>query len=585
MGPQFPLRPLGGLEEFPLGGPVSGAGSALDQVAAVAVRWLAVPYVLIHLGDNAPTGSAILGRHHDWSEEDLAVYEDTFAGEEALVAADLSREARFRDCPLVTDGPGLRFCALVPLLDGDTRLGSLAIFDTHPRLTGELELDALRELAELATRTLRTSREGGAPAGMLDAGTNRYRELFENATDIVYMHDLRGNLTAINRAAERLTGYSRSELLDMNITDLAGARHRETVRQMLLEQFGSGQSQSYELSFRTRSHQSIDVEVSVHLLFQGGQPVGLLGFARNITGQRRERRAREKLERKLQKTSRRLDELSGLLAGKELGAGRETGAELALALKNRELDLRFQPQYRRDGSLRGLEALLVWNHPERGLLPAGHFVPEAEESGLIVPIGAWVLREACRRLAGWAKTHRGRIRIAVNVAAIQFEQPDFVDLVAATLAANQLDAERLELEITESAAMRDAEASSRTMHRLRELGVSLAVDDFGTGYSSLAYLARLPVNCLKIDRSFLNGDTPHQRVQPMIAAIVTLAHNLNLSVVGEGVETLEHFRLVEEAGCDSFQGHLFGYPASQAEAAHLLARHYSFCQLPWNSLL
>jgi len=435
---------------------------------------------------------------------------------------------------------------------------------------------------------LRANREGGAsPAGMLDAGTNRYRELFENATDIVYTHDLGGNLTAINRAAERLTGYSRDELLDRNITDLVGARHRETVRQMLLDQFGGGRSPSYELSFQTKNHRLIDVEVSVHLLFQSGQPVGLMGFARNITGQRRERRAREKLERKLRETSRRLDELSGLLAEQKPGAGRKTGDGLGLelALKNREFNLRFQPQYRNDGALRGLEALLVWNHPERGLLPAGCFVPEAEESGLIVPIGAWVLRETCLRLAGWAEAHRGRIRIAVNVSAVQFEQPDFVDLVAATLAASRLDAEHLELEITESAAMRDAAATSRTMHRLRELGVSLAIDDFGTGYSSLAYLARLPANCLKIDRSFLSADAPPEHIQPTITAIVTLAHNLNMTVVSEGVETLEHFRLVDEAGCDSFQGHLFGYPVSHAEATHLLARQYSFCRIPWNSLL
>jgi len=245
------------------------------------------------------------------------------------------------------------------------------------------------------------------------------------------------------------------------------------------------------------------------------------------------------------------------------------------AIANNEFELRFQPQIDMDGRLRGLETLLTWHHARLGRVPAEEFIPVAEETGLIVPIGAWVIRQACRRGSAWRRRGLAPVKLAVNVSALQFAQADFTDIVAEALTDTAMPASLLELEVTESAVMRDIHQSAKVMAALQKLGVEIAIDDFGTGYSSLSYLRQLPANALKIDRSFLEDSDSPMSTRALIETIVGLAHDLGLSVVGEGVETPEQFDLLRRAGCDRAQGHLFGHPLSSRKAAQLLreAKH------------
>ena len=238
----------------------------------------------------------------------------------------------------------------------------------------------------------------------------------------------------------------------------------------------------------------------------------------------------------------------------------EIEAHLRGAADRGELIVCYQPQVDLSRRIAGLEVLLVWDHPEFGRISPGEFIPIAEETGLIVPIGTWVVRQACRQLAEWI--HRGIpiVPVSVNVSALQLTQTDLVSTINTILRESGLPANVLELELTESLVMRDVAESVAIMRELRALGVKIAIDDFGTGYSSLSYLRRLPADTLKIDRSFLAKEDPPESTLPVLRAIAVLGHALGLMVIAEGVEDEEQLELIRQAGCDRAQGHLFGGP-------------------------
>jgi diguanylate cyclase (GGDEF)-like protein/PAS domain S-box-containing protein len=239
----------------------------------------------------------------------------------------------------------------------------------------------------------------------------------------------------------------------------------------------------------------------------------------------------------------------------------EAEAALRLAIRERRFVLYYQPQVDCDGEWIGAEALLRWAHPERGLVAPGEFIPLAEETGLILPIGRWVLETACQRLKAWSGDRRSRdLHLSVNVSARQFSQPDFVEQVAETLRASGAPADRLVLELTESVVLDDVAGAADKMNALKKLGVGFAVDDFGTGYSSLAYLTRLPLDQIKIDRSFVRNLPGSANDAAVAHTIITLAESLGLAVIAEGVETEAQRRFLERHGCPSFQGFLFGKP-------------------------
>jgi diguanylate cyclase (GGDEF)-like protein/PAS domain S-box-containing protein len=247
----------------------------------------------------------------------------------------------------------------------------------------------------------------------------------------------------------------------------------------------------------------------------------------------------------------------------------ELEAELRLALERGEFVVYYQPKVElATGRFAGMEALVRWQSPRRGLVPPGLFIPVAEETGLIRPLAQWVFTEACRRARRWnaALPASAAVVVSVNLSARQFAQPLLVDDVARALRESGADPRHVQVEITESVAMGDAEATVETLARLKALGLQLAIDDFGTGYSSLAYLKRFPIDVLKIDRAFIRGLRPAGEDASIVSAVVSLGRALRLSVVAEGVETAEEAAHLRELGCELGQGYYFARPLAPAQA-------------------
>ena len=238
-------------------------------------------------------------------------------------------------------------------------------------------------------------------------------------------------------------------------------------------------------------------------------------------------------------------------------------ADLHRALSLQQFELHYQPKVSAlTKQMHSIEALIRWRHPVHGLVPPDQFIPLAEESGLIVSIGEWVLREACRQVRAWQDRGLPAMRIAVNVSALQFRRLDLVETVGRALSDAGVDARYLEIELTETALMTHPEESVEILERLSRMGVIVSVDDFGTGYSSMSYLRRFPIDKLKIDRSFINHLMTSADDASIVRAIISLAHGLRLKVIAEGVETAEQVACLQKLGCDQFQGFYFGRPVT-----------------------
>lgn len=239
----------------------------------------------------------------------------------------------------------------------------------------------------------------------------------------------------------------------------------------------------------------------------------------------------------------------------------ELEADMRTGIREGQFLLYYQPQANQFGEIIGVEALLRWNHPVLGMVPPLHFIPVAEESGLILPLGQWILEEACRQLVIWSKyPHTAHLTLSINVSAIQFHHKEFIDSVLDTLESSNITPSRLKIELTESMLVRDIESVILKMLTLKDRGVSFALDDFGTGYSSLSYLKRLPLDQLKIDQSFLHDALNHPRDAAIISAIVAMGKSLGMMVIAEGVETMAQFNFLKKEGCNNFQGYFFGRP-------------------------
>jgi predicted signal transduction protein with EAL and GGDEF domain len=248
----------------------------------------------------------------------------------------------------------------------------------------------------------------------------------------------------------------------------------------------------------------------------------------------------------------------------------ETG--LRRALEDGSLELHYQPQVEiKTGRIIGAEALLRWQHPERGYISPASFIPIAEDSGLILPMGEWVLEHACAQAAAWQKAGLPPIPVAVNVSGVQFQRQDLCSVVRRKLDASGLDPSMLHIEITETVIVSARERAIAVLSQLRELGVRLALDDFGTGYSSLSYLKNFPIDTLKIDRSFVAEMLTHATTASIIEAIISMTRVLGLSVIAEGVEDQAQFKFLQRIGCDAVQGFYVSKPVPAAQFAELLA--------------
>jgi EAL domain-containing protein (putative c-di-GMP-specific phosphodiesterase class I) len=260
----------------------------------------------------------------------------------------------------------------------------------------------------------------------------------------------------------------------------------------------------------------------------------------------------------------------------EIVAQHTVEMDLKAALAEEQFELLYQPQVSlTDRSVQVLEALLRWNHPERGCLSPDRFISVAEESGYIIPIGDWVLERACRQLGEWRDAGLQLPRIAVNVAPIHFHQPRFSDRVKSTLETYGIDPQLIELELTERSLMKDTDEIRRCLRHLKAIGVRLAIDDFGTGYSCLNYLRQFPIDVLKIDRSFVKDLAVSEDARAICAVILSIAAQLSLGTVAEGIETSAQLEFLAKQGCGFGQGYFFSRPVPPAHLEALLARSVS----------
>jgi len=244
-----------------------------------------------------------------------------------------------------------------------------------------------------------------------------------------------------------------------------------------------------------------------------------------------------------------------------IGARVSLQAELHKALENRQFHLHYQVQVGSSHHFLGAEALIRWMHPERGLVSPAEFIPVAEDTGLILPIGLWVLETACAQIKTWEQNALTRdLVLAVNVSARQFHQPDFADQIKAVIQRHAINPKRLKLELTESMLHEDIEGTIAKMNVLKEIGTQFSLDDFGTGYSSLQYIKRLPLDQLKIDQSFVADIVTDSSDKAIVNTIIAMAHSLNLDVIAEGVETEEQRQILHDNGCTRYQGYLFSKP-------------------------
>jgi diguanylate cyclase (GGDEF)-like protein len=241
------------------------------------------------------------------------------------------------------------------------------------------------------------------------------------------------------------------------------------------------------------------------------------------------------------------------------------------AANREEFFLYFQPLlHAHSGDVYGMEALLRWQHPERGMIPTCEFVPLLEETGLIVPVGEWVVREACRQNRLWQEAGLEPLLVSVNLSVRQFHERDLMDMVTNAIADAGINPQQLQLEVTESVLLERSHAANKILTRLRDIGIKLAIDDFGTGYSSLSYLKQYPFDTLKFDRSFIQGITSGDNSAAIVASMINLGHSLGMTVVAEGVETSQQLAILHDHNCDQFQGFLFGYPMSSENCTHWL---------------
>ncbi|MEM6425397.1 MAG: EAL domain-containing protein [Cyanobacteria bacterium P01_D01_bin.128] len=249
----------------------------------------------------------------------------------------------------------------------------------------------------------------------------------------------------------------------------------------------------------------------------------------------------------------------------------ETG--LRYALEREEFSLSYQPQMKTVSStISGAEVLVRWQHPLEGWISPAEFIPLAEETGLIVPIGDWILRTACAQIQTWQKMGLPKLRLSINLSSVQFNQPNLPEQIIKILRATDLNPACLELEITETALMQDAAAAIATLNHLKELGLRIAIDDFGTGYSSLSYLKQFPIDTLKIDTCFVRGVVNDPKNQAIVTSVVQMAHSLNLEVVAEGVETEAEYQFLSEIRCDILQGYFISRPLDSTKMQAYLAQ-------------
>ncbi|WP_288380110.1 bifunctional diguanylate cyclase/phosphodiesterase [uncultured Massilia sp.] len=597
----------------------SAPEESFDRITRVAARLLDVPIALVSLIDRerqwfkSRTGLDVCETPRDISLCGHAILDDV-----PLVVPDATRDVRFHDNPLVTGSPHLRFYAGVQLHSIDhKKIGTLCVIDRRPRQLTSADLDALRDLAGIIEQLVYSRQLATAARSLSD---ELRAERARHGMDAPMPCRPPGDLEWLV-AHDVLTGLPNRQEMVRAIGESI-AHSREHGRPALVACLNIDRFKRFNelLGHRVADQILVNIARSVQSLLREGDLLARSGsdeFLILLHARGDHPEPEKALERIMTVANRAIPAPGGEIAltfsigtalmpkdgddadallnnavtamrhAKAQGRGEiqpysaslrtESGRRLTLeshlrrALAQDELFLDYQPKVDlRSGHLAGFEALVRWRHPEFGVIRPDEFIPIAEETGLIVPISDWVLRTAVAQLWAWRAQGLAVVPVAVNLSARQFLQSDVVASVAALLGASGVPSDLLELELTESVSMADPERSVVVMRGLGELGVTLSIDDFGTGYSSFAYLKRLPLDKLKIDKSFVQDMGHSTESLAIVQAIVAMAHRLQLSVIAEGGETADQVAALRKAECDQLQGYYYSKPLPAAECADFI---------------
>jgi PAS domain S-box-containing protein len=373
-----------------------------------------------------------------------------------------------------------------------------------------------------------------------------------------------GELVEVNDSFCRDLGYTREEIIGQNSLDFrlwVDPEERNYIFGMVCAEGGIF---NHQVKLYTKSGLIRNVELSAESIACGGEP-HILFVGSDIT-ERKHAEIRNIYAHPPQSNPQISEQL--ILENR-----------LYYALEQKELTVYYQPKVNiNTGQVIGIEALLRWASPELGWIVPNRFIPIAEQTGLIIPIGEWVLHTACLQNRSWIEAGLSQFRVAVNLSLLQVQQPDFISVVEKVLKETQLSPRFLELEITETAMMQDIDRTRWVLGQLRGMGITITIDDFGMGYTSLSYLKELPCQSLKVDRYFVKDLTVNPYDRAIATALLSLGRSLNLSVVAEGIETLEQMQCLQSLGCVEGQGFFFSTPRSASEVTELLKKVQS--QMP-----
>ncbi|MGI4843167.1 MAG: sensor domain-containing phosphodiesterase [Janthinobacterium lividum] len=592
----------------------SAPEESFDRITRTAARLLGVPIALVSLIDkDRQWFKSRTGLDTCETPREISFCGHAILSDEPLVVPDAAQDARFVDNPLVTGDMHLRFYAGVQLYSVERKkIGTLCVIDSKPRQLGPGELEALRDLARMVEQLIYHRQLAMAAQSL----SERLRDCPPAPGDAPASGEL-----AWLVAHDLLTGLpNRQAMLRAIQGSIAGWRADGTPALVACINIDRFKRFNETLGHRAGDEILVGLATSLQALLREGDMLARAGsdeFLLLLHARGEHPEPERAFDRIMAATNRAVPTPDGEIAltcsigtaslpqdgddadallnnavtamrhAKAQGRGEmvrftpelrtEHGRRLTLeshlrrAIAQDELFLQYQPKEDlRSGALAGFEALVRWRHPEYGVIPPDEFIPIAEESGMIVPIGEWVLRSVVGQLATWRAQGLPLAPVAVNLSARQFLQSDVVAMVGELLAQSELAPGLLELELTESVSMADPERSVVVMRGLGALGVMLSIDDFGTGYSSFGYLRRLPLDKLKIDKSFVQDMAHSAESSAIVQAIVAMAHRLQLAVIAEGVETADQVAALRKADCDQIQGYYYSRPLAVEDCADFI---------------
>jgi diguanylate cyclase (GGDEF)-like protein len=593
----------------------TGAEEAFDRITRMAAKLLRVRTALISLvGSDTQWFKSRCGFDAQTTSREVSFCGHAILTDQPMVVEDAAKDPRFADNPLVVGAPHVRFYAGVQLYSVErAKLGTLCILDSEPRELGAAELAELHDLARMveeliyhrqlamAAQQLHDQLQQNASRAQLAASAGQVEFLLthDTLTGLANRQALLGAIRDSVADWQRRTTSAAVACLNIDrfkrVNDALGHAAGDEVLiavtrclQAGLEQGDllarTGSDEFVLLLQRTGGEAALQARLR-HLLESVNGNVSWAGKDISITCSLgfacfpQDGEDADTLLSNANTAMRHAKETGGArlqhfapAQRRELGRRMALEHQLHRALEREELFLQYQPKIDlRGGTLAGFEALLRWRHPQHGVVSPEEFVPILEETGLIVPIGDWIVRTAVKQMAAWHAAGLPGIPVAVNLSARQFLQGDVVALVEELLHAHGVAPHLLELELTESLSMADPERSLAIMRQLRALGVTLSIDDFGTGYSSFAYLKRLPIDKIKIDKSFVHDMVHSSDARAIVQAIVAMAHRMHLRVVAEGVEVAAQALALREIGCDQAQGYYYARPLDALEAGSFLA--------------